>query len=452
MVAHSTSGCDPAAASGSSAPTPDAAAQLGARGAQASGPAGAGHAAPAVEVEPQASGDMADVSSPLESPWDGSSSVRRGSAMAGVVAAACQVPIQEERLTEIPIPDAPSSIYQAVEVGGWVVAAGRPARAGRGPGRAHTARRAHVSAAAGTPPPQLANPLPLSAALRLLSPASPAGHHHCRRLCCLVPLLACPRRRPVPAAAGERPGRPSHAGLCGRGGAGDGAGALERGVAWPRHAACCAALLGAWASASACGPKQGPSPCIARPPRAQMFLLLVQRKPRVVNGFLLAMLPPPGVDAAPEWSRVAAESLAVMSDSEVRAWGCGAGSCSAPDKLSRFHSTESRKPASTLSHRRPSSPSCPTPGCKPAARIQPVLQARRHGSRRPAPLATPPAGPERARARRHSRVACAGPPAGKAGSGSRCAALCLLAACCSRRGGCSRVPVSPTCVHLGGPH
>jgi hypothetical protein len=46
-----------------------------------------------------------------------------------------------------------------------------------------------------------------------------------------------------------------------------------------------------------------------------------QMKPRLFNAFLLAGLPPAGQDLSARWKQIAADSLAMLSDSEVR---CGA--------------------------------------------------------------------------------------------------------------------------------
>jgi hypothetical protein len=45
-----------------------------------------------------------------------------------------------------------------------------------------------------------------------------------------------------------------------------------------------------------------------------------QLKPHLFNAFLLAGLPPAGQDLSARWKQIAADSLAMLSDSEVR---CG---------------------------------------------------------------------------------------------------------------------------------
>lgn len=53
-------------------------------------------------------------------------------------------------------------------------------------------------------------------------------------------------------------------------------------------------------------------------PYQQVFWHLAHLKPRILNTFLLAILPPAGVDISSEWTRCAEESLRHMTEQEAR--------------------------------------------------------------------------------------------------------------------------------------
>ena len=76
-----------------------------------------------------------------------------------------------------------------------------------------------------------------------------------------------------------------------------------------------------------CSPAPPPTHVSTPPPATnlQVFWAACHVRPQLFNVFLARCLPPPGVDASAQWTRIAHESLPLISDGEVRLPRCHAG-------------------------------------------------------------------------------------------------------------------------------
>ena len=74
------------------------------------------------------------------------------------------------------------------------------------------------------------------------------------------------------------------------------------------------------------GPPARPAPAAPPPrPSLQLFWPLSQLRPCLLHAWMVAMLPPADADLSAHWRGVAADSLEMLSDGEVRALAVGLG-------------------------------------------------------------------------------------------------------------------------------